>query len=449
MLQAQCTTTGFDICNPVTAVVSDFRNAVQINNTGAPLTAGAKYKFSNAIPSLYLDAVISIDAMVNATMAGANAPTIDDDNAADESGVPGTQMDLFAPRIAPDQALSCTDKWGYVEFTVKFYTHYNGNGAPLPGSEIAVSNLNFLHFDIDGFKQSNDGWFKETGYIKVVGTNPVNFRSSSTELNSYNSNNEWLLTFGSATDRIGITRCSEVIEKSIYAAPQNFISFRMGYDYKAPSGNCNNLNIQPTRDYGSRFACFNLPAGGPLPVSFTNLAVNYNSGICNISWTSLQEHNLNSYEIQRSFDGINFEFAGNIKANNLTSLQQYHFTDNAASFSSKYIYYRIRIIDQDQSMKLSNIVSVKIADWKNNEITIAPNPSNNSAQIKIKLQKNTPGYISVIDAAGKTVLYQKATLLAGNNTIVINNITTLSEGYYLVRLIANDEIFTSKLLVSK
>jgi hypothetical protein len=449
-LNAQvCTTSGFDDCDAGTGVVSDFRNAVQITGTGSPLTVGAKYKFNNAIPSLNLDAVISIDAMVNATMAGAVNPSIDDDGAADETGTPSSQVALFAPRIAPNQILSCTNQSGYVEFTVKFYSHYSGNGAPAPGTEMAVSNLNFLHFDMDGSMQGSDGWFKEIGYAKVNGADPVNYGAAASELFSSNNNNGWLLTTGSTNERNGVSRCSEVIEKSVYILPQSSITFRMGYDYKAPSANCGSISIQPARQYGSRFGCFNLPAGGPLPVSLINLAANYNAGKSNITWTSLQEHNLDSYEIQRSYDGINFEVAGNVKANNLTSLQQYKFTDNLPAFTSKYIYYRVRVVDIDHSMKLTNTVSIKIADWKTNEMVISPNPSSSGAQIKIKTIKTATGDISVFDATGKLVLKQQATLLAGSNTVVLNNITLLPEGYYTVRLIAGNETFSSKLLIWK
>ena len=449
-LNAQvCTQSSFEACTGSSAIISDFRNAVQITGTGNPLTVGSKYKFNYAIPSLNLDAVISIDAIVNATMSGASNPTIDDDGAANETNIVGTQAGLFAPRIAPKQILSCNDVSGYVEFSIKFYTHYYGNGTPVSNTEIAVSNLNYLHYDIDGNTQGNNGWYRKTSYVKMNGTDPVNYSTATTELSDAGNTGDWLLTYGSTTERNGVSRCGEVIQKSIYFLPQTAISFRMGYDYKAPSANCNTISIQPTKQYGAKFGCFTLPGAGPLPVSITDLAVNYNNGKTNIVWTSLQEHNLEGYEIQRSADGINFEVAGFVKANNLTSVQQYKFTDNIAALTSKYVFYRVRIVDMEHSMKLTNTVSVKIADWVNGEMVISPNPSSNNAQIKIKMIKPTIGDITVFDAAGKIVLKQQASLLAGNNTIVINNITTLNDGYYTVRLNTNNETFSTKLLVWK
>jgi Secretion system C-terminal sorting domain len=448
-LQAQvCTTSGFDACSG-NGVVSDFRNAVQISGTGAPLTIGAKYKFNNAIPSLGLDAVITIEDMVNATMTGAANANIDDDGVANETGTAGAHAALFAPRIAPDQVLSCSNRTGYVQFTIKFYTHYSGNAAPAGNAQIAVANLNFLHFDMDGSVVGNNGWFKEIGYAKVNGTDPVNYGSAGTELTGTGNVGGWMKTFGSTNERTEVSRCAEVIAKSVYSLPQTSISFRMGYDYKAPSTNCAAVSMQPTRQYGSKFGCFSLPAGAPLPVSLVNLAANYNSGITAISWTSLQEIDIESYEIQRSLDGVNFETAGNVKATNASNVQQYKFNDNVAAVNARYIYYRIRIVDKDQSMKLTNTVSVKTTDFKSNEMSVMPNPASGNAQIRIKAAKASAGEITVFDASGKTIQKQQANLSAGNNTIVINNITGLSEGYYTIRLVANDEVFTTKLLIWK
>jgi hypothetical protein len=141
--------------------------------------------------------------------------------------------------------------------------------------------------------------------------------------------------------------------------------------------------------------------------------------------------------------------AGNITANNLSSVQQYAFTDDVAAISSKYIYYRIRIVDLDHSMKLTNSISVKTAEPRNNTMTISPNPSSAEAQVKIKLTKAGTGALVVFDASGKTVLKQQVNLSAGSNSVVINNSNSFAEGYYTVRLIVNEESFSSKLLIWK
>jgi len=444
-----CTTSGFNVCDPSTSISSDFRNAVQLSGTGSPLSVGSKYKFNNAIPSLGLDAVVSIDAIVNATMNINGNTAIDDDGIANESGVAGSGAALFSPRIAPDQKLSCSNRSGYVEFTIKLYTHSYGSTAPAAGTEMSVANLNFLNFDMDGSAVGNNGWLKETGSIKSDGMDPMNYTAPGTVLTNGGYNSGWQLTYGNAAEKAGLAGCNELLEKSVYIRRLTEVSFRLGYDYKAPDASCANINIQPVRDYGVRLGCFDLPTAGPLPVSLINFAANYNGGKAAISWTSLQEHNLDSYEIQRSVDGVTFEVAGNVKANNLTSMQQYSFTDDITAINSKYVYYRIRISDLDHSMKLTNTVIIKILGPKGNEMTVSPNPSSTNAQIKVVATKAGAGEIAVYDASGKIVLRQQATLLIGTNSIALNNITSLSEGYYTIRLTSNNESFSSKLLIWK
>jgi hypothetical protein len=452
LIAQPCTTTGFDNCSNSSAVVTNFINAVQVTGTGTALSVGAKYKFNNVatVSSINYDAIVTIDACVNATLSGAQNPSIDDDNAANETGTNGTQSALFAPRIAPDQVLSCTDRTGYVEFTVRFYLHYTGNGNP-PTSAVALNNLNFLHFDMDGGTQGNNGYFREIGYVKVIAAgNPENFGSAGTELTSPGNVSGWLLTRGSTTERDGVSRCAEVIEKSIYSGSQSSVSFRMGYEYKAPSVNCNNISIQPTRQYGSKFGCFSLPSGAPLAVVMKDLSVNFNSGIATLNWMSLQEINVATYEILRSFDGVNFERIGEVKATGSSQTQQYKYVDNVASLTNKFIFYRVKIIDADKSSKLSNVVSVKTTDWNTGEMIIAPNPSSSNAQLKFKVTTAGKADIVVYDAAGKIILKQQANTQVGNNSIILNDITKLSDGYYTVRLTTTTtQTFTSRLLVWK
>jgi hypothetical protein len=100
-------------------------------------------------------------------------------------------------------------------------------------------------------------------------------------------------------------------------------------------------------------------------------------------------------------------------------------------------------------MKLTNTVIIKISGPKGNEMTVSPNPSNSNAQIKLVATRSGAGDITVYDASGKIVLRQQAALLIGTNSIALNNITSLSEGYYTIRLTSNNETFSSKLLIWK
>jgi hypothetical protein len=449
---AQCTITGFDVCDGANPITS-FTNAQLIS--GSSLATGAKYKFNNVTTGLAgidtLDAIVTIDSKVNATLS-----KFDDDNAGNETGVAGTQAALFSPTIAASNNLVNSPATGYVQFTITFYLHYAGNTLPpalnLP---IPVANLNFLHFDMDGHKVGSNGYFREMGAVKMpslVLSDLLNFGSVSSELISggilNDAGDNWRITYGSTVERAGISRCAQVIEKSVFALPQSSVTFRMGYDYK-PASAYTGSQGKPARQYGSKFGCFSLPAGAPLPVTLTGLSVNYNNSIATIKWSTEQEINLSKYEILRSIDGINFQPIGTTNSRNSLSTQNYSYQDNNIPSSATVLYYKLSIVDKDASFKYSNVVTVKVTSSKPKDFIITPNPASTNAQIRFSAEKAGSAQLLVYDAAGKVVLKQQANVLEGNNSIAINHIIQLSDGMYTVRLVTNNESFSSKLIVWK
>jgi hypothetical protein len=457
-LNAQCTTTGFDVCISPSPFVTSFTNPVQVAGTGSPLTVGAKYKFNNISPGI--DGIISIDKMSNAVMTGAGvaSPNIDDDNAMDETGVPGSQASLFAPRIASDIALTCADRTGYVQFTVTFYVHTVGNAMPSSLLLVPLANPNFLHFDMDGHTVGNNGWFREIGYVQRLNTlplNPLNLASTSTLLGTGNlltdAQGTWIRTNGAKEERDNLSRCAQVIEKSTYVGVYTSVSFRFGYEYKA-SSNCNgngNSEGRPTRQYGSKFGCFAIPVAAALPVSLTDLSVSYNKGTSTVSWKTLQEINIEKYIIERSTDGVNFGEIGSVDSRNSLLVQQYLYADHTIPAGARALYYRIRIIEWNNPLRLSNVVAVKIADASQLNMIIAPNPASSNVQVKFSADKNGIASLKVYDAAGKIVLQQQAEVRTGNNSISLDNVTKLNEGVYVVKLATENETYSSKLIIWK
>ncbi|MEO7045885.1 MAG: T9SS type A sorting domain-containing protein [Ferruginibacter sp.] len=446
---AQCTTTGFDVCNGASPVTS-FTNAQLVS--GAALANGSKYKFNNVTSGIgSLDAIVTIDGNSNATLL-----SFDDDNAADETGVAGTQAALFSPKIAASSNLVNAAKSGYVQFTVTFYLHYAGNTLPPAGTlSVPVANLNFLHFDMDGYKIGTNGYFREMGYVKMpslILTDLLNYGAVGTELSSGGMVNDlgdnWRLTYGSTIERDGISRCSQVIEKSVYAIPASSVSFRMGYDYK-PASPYTVSQGKPARQYGSKFGCFSLPSAAPLPVTLTAFSVNYNNSVANVNWSTEQEVNLAKYEVLRSVNGTDFQTISTVTSRNSLSKQNYTYQDNNIPSGATVLYYKLRIVDKDASFKYSNVVTVKVSAARAKDFLITPNPASTNAQIRFNADKAGQAQIIVFDAAGKAVMQQQANVLTGNNSIAINNIVKLSEGMYTVRMIVNNESFSSKLIVWK
>jgi hypothetical protein len=442
---SNCTTNStIDQCPPGSSnVVTNFQNAVQKsgNPCGNGLCVNSVWRYTNAatVSGNQVDAEIKIVAINNAVL-----DNIDDDAATDQAG--NSITSFFGPRIGPDVNLNASNRRGYVEFEIKFYQHFANNALNFITLQ-PLTGLNFVHYDIDGHSNGANGWFRELGDLKEISTsNPVINASAGTELTTDAASGAgWRGFLGSVCERTGVSRCAQVAVSASYAGAFATLNFRMGYDYKAGSNEGN-----PVRQYGARFGCFDFPGGGPLPVTLSNLGINYKAGVATLNWTSVYESNMKGYEIERSSNGTFFENIGFTGAKNqLGVTQHYQFADNIAALSANIFYYRLHMVDLDGKSKYSNVVTVRKDKAGTGGMAISPNPTANAAQLRVDAVKSGAASITVTDATGRIVLTQTAVIAAGSNNISLNNLYKLNEGIYNIRVSAGDEVYTERLMIKK
>jgi Secretion system C-terminal sorting domain len=442
---SNCTTnSSVDQCpTGSSTIVTNFQNKVQKpgNPCANGLCVNSVWRYSNVatVGSNQVDAEIKIIAINNAVLNN-----VDDDAATDQAGV--SIASFFGPRIGPDVNLNNSNRRGFVEFEIRFYEHFANpalnfiNLQPLTG-------LNFVHYDIDGHSNGANGWFRELGNVKEISTsNPVINAAAGTELTTDASSGAgWRGFLGAVCERTGVSRCSEVAVSASFTGAFSTISFRMGYDYRAGSNEGN-----PVRQYGARFGCFDFPGGGPLPVTLSNLGVNYRAGIATLNWTSVYESNMKGYEIERSTNGTFFENIGFTGAKNqLGVTQNYQFADNLSAVAANIFYYRLHMVDLDGKSKYSNVVTVRKDKTGAGKMAISPNPTANTAQLRLEVAKGGLAAITISDASGRIVLTQNTIIATGSNNISINNLNKLNEGIYNVRVNSGDEVYTERLMIKR
>ncbi len=134
----------------------------------------------------------------------------------------------------------------------------------------------------------------------------------------------------------------------------------------------------------------------PLPVSVLSFNAALNNKIVNLDWSTANEVNAGSFELERSVNGKDFGRISTVSAKN-AMLNNYNFVDERAVAGTNY--YRLKVIDKDGSFKYSQIVSVKA---KSEGVSVFPNPvkGNLTVQHEAAVKGAT---ISVIDFAGKQV----------------------------------------------
>ena len=182
-----------------------------------------------------------------------------------------------------------------------------------------------------------------------------------------------------------------------------------------------------------------------LPVSLVSFNANWKNETVKLDWSTATESNSNSFEIERSNDNSSFIKIGSVAAaGNSTIKTNYSFTDNYAGYDINY--YRLKMLDIDQHYKYSAVIVVR-KNTNNFQVkSVFPNPFISEIQVGITLNKNQNIRLNLLNNEGKLLLSKDTKGKTGINTILLNNLGSLSKGIYLLQLVTENGNINEKLL---
>jgi hypothetical protein len=167
-----------------------------------------------------------------------------------------------------------------------------------------------------------------------------------------------------------------------------------------------------------------------LPVILSEFKVRKQEQTVLISWKTTREINSDRFEIERSTDPKNsFEKIATVKSHDTESGAQYQFEDNQLP-QAESVYYRLKMIDQDETFSYSKIQSVKAEQYIVTEIY--PNPTSDYINIKTSNWKNVQSF-NILDMNGTSVLN-----FTGSHLSSKIDISKLKSGNYLIDIIRKD-----------
>lgn len=188
-------------------------------------------------------------------------------------------------------------------------------------------------------------------------------------------------------------------------------------------------------------------AASPLPIELIDFNCNIiNTKSVQLNWTTASESNSSYFSVERSIDAVNYESIGilNGAGNSLTTLH-YSLTDVAAL--SETSYYRLKMVDLDQSSKYSSICSVTNHNSDNrSDIIIYPNPTNGSITVDFNhTAYNQPDSYSIMDITGKKI---EVNTIKNNNSVTID-MSSLQSGMYMLEVIKGNQKSVKKITLQK
>jgi hypothetical protein len=189
-------------------------------------------------------------------------------------------------------------------------------------------------------------------------------------------------------------------------------------------------------------------AGNPLPVKLIAVSAHKINDAVLINWSTAAERNSSAFDVERSYDGISFGYIGRVKASGYSDvLTSYNFKDHmpGGQKATQTLYYRLKMISKDGSYEYSKTVGVQNAGGEPaGQLTLYPNPFKEDLYINILSAGDGVIKIEVTDMAGKKVLDKSAQVLAGSNTITVDD--RLDAGVYFLSVEINGDRQVRKII---
>ncbi len=181
-----------------------------------------------------------------------------------------------------------------------------------------------------------------------------------------------------------------------------------------------------------------------LPVSIANLSVSQISNGVKLSWRSFNESDIENYVIEKSFDGVTFEFAGAVNALNSMN-NTYSFTDENAIKSTNY--YRLKIVEKNGVYKFSNTIRLS-QNIQKAKILIYPNPVVGS-MLSLQLTNIDKGNydVRIISSDGRNMQSQKLEHTGGNAVYSLPINATVTKGNYRLVLTSGNKALSSQAII--
>ena len=168
-----------------------------------------------------------------------------------------------------------------------------------------------------------------------------------------------------------------------------------------------------------------------LPVSLTSFKAALQNNRVAVSWTAVNEYNVNHYNIEKSSDGVHYTVVSTIAAKGTNGSNNIYTYNDAALMNGSYLY-RIRSVDNDGAVSVTNAISVAVAGKK--DAMIYPSVLQRGQQLWIKTATASTYTISVFDIQGK-MIKQERKVSDGLTSI---NTANLAAGTYVLKLVATD-----------
>jgi hypothetical protein len=173
------------------------------------------------------------------------------------------------------------------------------------------------------------------------------------------------------------------------------------------------------------------------------------SGKAVLNWVSAMESDFSHYIVERSYDGKEYDDVTMIFSHPIHGSDAgYSYTESFKSPSHALVYYRLKMVDKDGSIKYSYIRILKMnAKQEGLAITTYPNPVASELRITIPAAWQDQQVVyDMFSTNGKMVKRYISNHASQTETLQLNDINA---GTYVIRLSSGSESAVQQIVKSK
>ncbi|MCF0074113.1 T9SS type A sorting domain-containing protein [Dyadobacter sp. CY261] len=164
-----------------------------------------------------------------------------------------------------------------------------------------------------------------------------------------------------------------------------------------------------------------------LPVTLTSFTATKEDKSALLKWTTTEETNSDRFDIEQSFNGVNWNVIGSVKSGGeSTALRHYSFVDPEPANGENL--YRLKMVDKDRTFAYSRIQSLTFEGIPNQNI-VFPNPASGRIELGIKDLGNLKS-VRIYDLRGKAIY-----TASGKGISRTIDVRGLSSGAYVVEIV--------------
>ncbi|HYF31918.1 MAG TPA: Ig-like domain-containing protein [Chitinophagaceae bacterium] len=183
-------------------------------------------------------------------------------------------------------------------------------------------------------------------------------------------------------------------------------------------------------------------AGGMLPVKLSDFRVSVNDASdVTLNWTTTYEQGSDHFEIERSFDGANFEKVGSVAAAGTSfTKKDYSYLDRLRSSvtNKKDVYYRLRLVNSNGTAEVTKVLVLRLFRTSTLKmVSVTPNPVVNDINVQVQLKESSYVVMKVTNSNGLEVSRKSSRGNQGLNVFALDGTNTLKPGVYMLEVIIN------------